>query len=205
MFDGDVLYNKLFAWKGIFGVVPQGLDGMVVSDKFPTYELDRNRCDESYLRWYFRRPPLWEEARTMSTGSAALSKLTLNPPKFLELTIPLPPLAEQRRIVARIEELAAKVEEANTLRQEATAEANALVRAKLYQIDTVIRGEGILANVLISSPRNGWSASCDNASKGTPALSLAAVTGYRYRSTEFKRTSLPASKADTSGLSVGTF
>ena len=191
---GDVIYNKLFAWKGTFGIVPKELDGMFVSDKFPTYELDRSRCDENFLRWYFRHPPLWDEARRMSTGSAALSKLTLNPPKFLELTIPLPPLAEQRRIVARIKELAAKTEEADTLRQEARAEAEALVRAKLHQISTVIRGEGTLADVLISAPRNGWSASCDNASEGNPVLSLAAVTGYRYRPTEFKRTSLPALK-----------
>ena len=38
----------------------------------------------------------------MSTGSAALSKLTLNPPKFLLLTIPLPnsgPARELRRIL----------------------------------------------------------------------------------------------------------
>src|SRR6266487_3374104 len=97
---GDVIYNKLFAWKGTFGIVPQALDGMFVSDKFPTYELDRSRVDEDFLRLYFRCPPLWEEARAMSTGSAALSKLTLNPPKFLLLTMPLPPVAEQRLIVA---------------------------------------------------------------------------------------------------------
>src|SRR5580704_3498665 len=78
---GDVIYNKLFAWKGSFGVVPEELDGMFVSDKFPTYQLDRSRVDERYLKWYFRYPPLWEEARKMSIGSAAISKLTLNPPK----------------------------------------------------------------------------------------------------------------------------
>ncbi|HEV2379020.1 MAG TPA: hypothetical protein VG206_04410 [Terriglobia bacterium] len=116
---GDIIYNKLFAWKGTFGIVPRGLDGMFVSDKFPTYELDRERVDENWLRWYFRCPVLWEEARTMSTGSAALSKLTLNPPKFLLLTMPLPPLDEQRRIVARVEALSAKIEEARSLRAQA--------------------------------------------------------------------------------------
>jgi type I restriction enzyme S subunit len=123
---GDVIYNKLFTWKGTFGIVPQLLDGMFVSDKFPTYELDRSRVDEDFLRLYFRCPPLWEEARTMSTGSAALSKLTLNPPKFLLLTMPLPPLTEQRRVVARIEELAAQIHQAHTLRHQSTDESEAL-------------------------------------------------------------------------------
>lgn len=132
--SGDVIYNKLFAWKGTFGIVPQTLDGMFVSDKFPTYELDRSRVDESYLRWYFRMPEVWAQAQTMSTGSAALSKLTLNPPKFLLLDIPLPPLGEQQRIVARIEELAARVAETRALRLDASAKHVALERAAVASI-----------------------------------------------------------------------
>lgn len=56
---GDVIYNKLFAWKGAFGIVPPELDGMFVSDKFPTYALNVNKVDPNYLRWYFRSPPVW--------------------------------------------------------------------------------------------------------------------------------------------------
>ena len=62
----------------------------------------------------------------MSTGSAALSKLTLNPPKFLLLTMPLPPLAEQRRVVTRIEKLADLIHEARTLRHEAAEHTEGL-------------------------------------------------------------------------------
>ncbi len=116
--SGDVIYNKLFAWKGTFGIVPPEFDGMFVSDKFPTYELDRNRVNDRYLLWFFRQPGVWEQARMMSIGSAALSKLTLNPPKFLELRLPLPPLAEQQRIVARIEDVAEKVNAAQRLLRE---------------------------------------------------------------------------------------
>lgn len=132
---GDVIYNKLFAWKGTFGVISRDLDGMFVSDKFPTYELDRRKIEEGYLRWFFRCPPLWDQAREMSTGSAALSKLTLNPPKFLLLEIPLPPLAEQRQIVARIEELAAHIHEACALRQQAAEEAERFVLSALLHLD----------------------------------------------------------------------
>jgi len=124
--SGDVIYNKLFAWKGTFGVVPPELDGMFVSDKFPTYELDRSRVDDGWLRWYFRCPGLWDEAQAMSIGSAALSKLTLNPPKFLLLTLPLPPVDEQRRVVERLEELASSVHMARGLRQEVANQTDGL-------------------------------------------------------------------------------
>jgi type I restriction enzyme S subunit len=45
--------------------------------------------------------------------------------------IPLPPLAEQQRVVARIEELAAQIKEARTLRKQAVEEADALLRSIL--------------------------------------------------------------------------
>jgi type I restriction enzyme S subunit len=128
----------------------------------------------------------------MSTGSAALSKLTLNPPKFLLLTMPLPPLPEQQRLVARIEELAAQIHEARTLREPARQEANALLNSALRTLASEIEPTGNLGDVLVRPPRNGWSAKCDNADGGTPVLSLATVTGFRYRSSEFKRTSLAA-------------
>ena len=70
----------------------------------------------------------------MSTGSAALSKLTLNPPKFLLLTMPMPPLAEQRRLVSRIEELGAQIHEVRTLRQQSVAAVENLFISKLKAV-----------------------------------------------------------------------
>ncbi len=156
--ENDVIYNKLFAWKGTFGVVPSEFDGMFVSDKFPTYELDTNRVDRDYLRWYFRYPPLWEQARQMSTGSAALSKLTLNPPRFLDLTIPLPPLSDQRRIAARLERFASKINQVQLLQGQSLAESRALKKATLRGFSENVGQLGVLARVLVSKPRNGWSA-----------------------------------------------
>jgi len=129
--EGDVIYNKLFAWKGTFGIVPPELDGMFVSDKFPTYALDDTRVDPGYLRWYFRNPMIWEQARRLSTGSAALSKLTLNPPRFLDLTMPLPPLEEQRRVVEKLDQLAAKTQRMGRLSSIIASEAVALRRVEL--------------------------------------------------------------------------
>jgi len=189
--SGDVIYNKLFAWKGTFGIVPRELDGMFVSDKFPTYRLDATKVHPDYLRWYFRVPGLWEQARQMSTGSAALSKLTLNPPRFPELEVPLPPLAEQRRIVAKIDQLAAKIDEARGLRDTALQGAAAMLPATLRLLSREMDTSGTLGCALVGKPRNGWSARCDNEDSGCPILSLSAVTGFAYQPSAFKRTSLP--------------
>jgi type I restriction enzyme S subunit len=50
------------------------------------------------------------------------------------MEIPLPPIEEQRRIVVRIEQMAAKVAEARALRGQALAERDALMRSALNQI-----------------------------------------------------------------------
>ncbi len=189
---GDVIYNKLFAWKGTFGVVPPSLEGMLVSDKFPTYALDETVVDPQYLQWFFRCPPLWEQARAMSTGSAAVSKLTLNPPKFLLLEIPLPTsLEEQRQVVSHLNGLAAQIAEARGLRERAIRGRDALMASALESRLRSIPVTARLAHYLVAPPRNGWSPRCDNTEGGTAVLSLGAVTGFRYRATEFKRTSLP--------------
>jgi type I restriction enzyme S subunit len=49
------------------------------------------------------------------------------------MEIPLPPVAEQRRIIARIQKIAAQVEAARDLRQAATEQADALVLSVLHR------------------------------------------------------------------------
>jgi type I restriction enzyme S subunit len=148
--SGDVIYNKLFAWKGTFGIVPNELDGMFCSDKFPTYELNREKMSEAYLRWYFRYPPLWDQARQKSTGSAAISKLTLNPPKFLDLTIQAPgDVREQERIALRLETLAEKQREICSLKESVREQINVLKQVVLTDLLKGLNRAGRLGSVLI--------------------------------------------------------
>lgn len=201
---GDVIYNKLFAWKGSFGVVPQDLDGMFVSDKFPTYELDRSVVSEDFLRWYFRYPRLWEEARAKSTGSAALSKLTLNPPRFLDLALRAPKdVGDQQRIADWLEQIASKLKEARKIKASSDAEARVLPQVLISDVLSEYPASGTLGAVCRSKPRNGWSAKCDNAEDGTPVLALGAVTGFHYDPTAVKRTSEPVDSAADYWLKPG--
>jgi type I restriction enzyme S subunit len=187
--SGDVVYNKLFAWKGSFAIADGSVDGCIVSDKFPTYKANAEIVDLSFLRYYFLTPQLAQEAEALSKGAAAISKLTLNPPQFWDMTIPLPPLKEQRRIVVRIEELAARIEEARELRRRAVEQTEALLRSNYKKLFSDIPLDGRLIDVLLEKPRNGWSARCDNAENGIAVLTLTAVTGFQYQENEFKRTS----------------
>lgn len=188
---GDVVYNKLFAWKGAFAIADSWVSGHLVSDKFPTYRLDESLVDADYLGFYFRSPRLAYQAEMLSKGAAAISKLTLNPPQFWDLTMPLPPLVEQQRIAELLRATEDAVSEARRLRVEATSEVEALMTSAIGKRLARFEASGHLRDVLTGKPRNGWSAPCDNADGGTAVLSLGAVTGFTYRPTEFKRTSEP--------------
>jgi type I restriction enzyme, S subunit len=200
---GDVVYNKLFAWKGAFAVADETVDGLIVSDKFPTYAVDEAQVDPQYLGYFFRTHQLAFQAERLSKGAAAISKLTLNPPQFWDLTIPLPSLDEQKQIVSLLRRAEAGLEEARRLRQEAQAEAAALASAIIGERLESFAPKGELAEVLEDKPRNGWSAPCDNAGDGTPVLSLGAVTGFVYRPSEYKRTSEPTEPGAHYWLSAG--
>jgi type I restriction enzyme S subunit len=129
--EDDFVYNRLFAWKGSFALATADNTGCYVSNEFPCFVMKSDRVDGRYLWRYFSRASAWDDALGLSTGGTPTSRNRLKEEKFLAMQIPLPPLAEQRRIVARIEELSAKIEEARTLRQEAADDIEALCRSVL--------------------------------------------------------------------------
>jgi hypothetical protein len=65
----------------------------------------------------------------------------VRPKNPLAATIPLPPLDEQRRIVARIEALATRIEQARGLRRKAMAEADRLLIAMAHRDDLEVDGK----------------------------------------------------------------
>lgn len=132
---GDFVLNIVFAWEGAVAVVGSNDAGMIGSHRFPTFRADPPRLEAMFLLWYFRTPRGLELLGRVSPGGAGRNR-TLSRAAFLEQSVPLPPLAEQRRIVAKIEHLAAKVEEARRLRRQAADEVSVLGRAvadRLYR------------------------------------------------------------------------
>jgi type I restriction enzyme S subunit len=130
--DGDFVYNRLFAWKGSFAVASKENDGCYVSNEFPCFKVKRERLDGRFLWRYLSRTSTWEEALSLSTGGTPTSRNRLKEDKFLAFKIPLPPLDEQRRIVARIEALAAKIQEARGLQGGVIERCDAICRSMIF-------------------------------------------------------------------------
>ncbi len=124
-----VVMSQLFGWEGALALSSHQFAGKFLSPQFPTFLCDLGKLDRDFLGWVLRRPALWEDLASRASGMGDRRR-TLNPDALFACEIPLPPLAEQRRIVARIEELAAQIHEALALRQQATTETEALRAAQ---------------------------------------------------------------------------
>jgi type I restriction enzyme S subunit len=144
---GEFLVAEIDAKVGGFGIVPALLDGSIVSSHYFLFVIDEAKLDRQFLDFFIRTPAFHGQVAAQgSTNYAAI-----RPAHVLNYEIPLPPLAEQQRIVARIEELAAQIQEARTLRQQAADEAEALVHASTsklaYQTEWEMRRLPLVAKI----------------------------------------------------------
>jgi type I restriction enzyme S subunit len=119
---GEFLVAEIDAKLGGYGIVPEELDGAIVSSHYFLYVIDETKLDRRFLSYFIRTHDFFDQVSAKgSTNYAAI-----RPHHVLEYKILLPPLDEQRRIVARIEVLAAKVEQAQRLRQRSAGEVERL-------------------------------------------------------------------------------
>jgi len=129
---GEFLVAEIDAKVGGYGIVPEALDGAIVSSHYFLFVVDESKLNRRFLDFFTRTPAFREQVEAQgSTNYAAI-----RPAQVLEYGIPLPPLSEQRRVVARIEELAAQIHEARTLRHQAAKDAESLMSsagAKLFE------------------------------------------------------------------------
>lgn len=156
------ILSRIDARNGAFGLVPDTLDGAIVSNDFPVFNHNLSRIIPRFLGWMSKTGWFVDLCRHASEGTT--NRVRLKEERFLEAKIPLPPLPEQQRIVAKIEHLAAKIYEARTCRQHAAEETEVLypleLAASMEPHSTGWKRETV-ADV-ITSMDAGWSPQCDN-------------------------------------------
>jgi type I restriction enzyme S subunit len=129
--QGDLIINKIWVRHGSTAIAGADVDGCAASGEFPTFTLDESRVAPRWLHWQTKTKGFWAKCDALSQGTSGKNRI--KPELFLTVRVPLPPLADQRRVVGRIEALAAQIHEARTLRHQAAEEADALTKSTLNQ------------------------------------------------------------------------
>lgn len=104
--ENQFILSRLNGWEGAVDVVSAELDGCLVSNEYPTFAINSDLAYPGYLRWITRWSRFWEQF--IPRGSMVRRK-RVKPEQLLEVEIPLPPMAEQRRVVWKLDRVQACV------------------------------------------------------------------------------------------------
>ncbi len=102
--EGDLVINTLWAWMGAMGVSP--LNG-IVSPAYHVYE-PVVQLTPGFIDAFVRLPVFAQEVTRYSKGVWS-SRLRLYPEGFFEVSLPVPPLREQRQIVSYLADESSKL------------------------------------------------------------------------------------------------
>jgi len=129
---GQVILSEIWGKKGAIGFVPEEGDGALCTSHFFLFDVCRDRVEPGWLHSVFHANYLADQLDSQAFGTTGYA--AVRPKALLAATIPLPPLEEQRRIVARIDRLAAKIDEANLLSRQCDLITDSLLLAAYHKI-----------------------------------------------------------------------
>jgi type I restriction enzyme S subunit len=89
---GDLLVAEIDAKVGGFGIVPQDLDGAIVSSHYFLFEIDNRKLTESWLDQFVKAGKMQRQVDAVGSTNYA----SIRPQDVLTFQIPLPDVAEQR-------------------------------------------------------------------------------------------------------------
>jgi type I restriction enzyme S subunit len=129
---GQFIISKIDARNGAMGIVPESLDGAVVTGDFLLFDFNSQIINGKYFDFYTRLYSFDRDCKLCSEGSTNRVRLKVN--KFLNLAISLPSLSEQQRIVSNIEGIKTRLEQIKDLRGLQSKEINNLLFSKYTEL-----------------------------------------------------------------------
>ncbi|MFN6527466.1 restriction endonuclease subunit S [Nostoc sp. ChiSLP03a] len=121
---------------GQAGIVKKFAEGTIFPDLFILVPLDSHKILPSFFVAWWNNPLMREKITEVAKTTSGIWKI--NQGHIASFSIPVPPLSEQHRIVAYLDELQTKVDTMKQLREQAMKELDALIPSIL---DKAFKGE----------------------------------------------------------------
>lgn len=129
---GQFLISRIDARHGAFGIVPANLDGALVSNDFPCFDINSSKVLPHFFEWYSRTPEFVDLCRRASEGST--NRVRMKEDKFLKISVPMLPLDEQRDIVRRLDDVSALVDRRRRAVEASERETQAMLLKAFQQV-----------------------------------------------------------------------
>jgi type I restriction enzyme, S subunit len=115
---GQLVLSKIDARNGAFGILPADCDGAIITGNFWAFEVNTALLEPLFLRYFTTTPLFIDFCIRASEGTT--NRRYLQESRFLNQSVPLPPIAAQRRCIERIQEIEKRVLRIHQLRDEST-------------------------------------------------------------------------------------
>ena len=112
--SGQFIVSKIDARNGAFGIIPEVLNGAIVTNDFPLYDVDTKKINPRFLLLITTTTEFIGFAQSCSSGTTNRQRMDMD--MFLNQRIPLPNIEEQEKIVKNYY---SKIEEAQNLSKQA--------------------------------------------------------------------------------------
>ena len=129
---GDLVFSNVFAWEGAIAVASPADAGRFGSHRFITCVVDSDKANATYLKLYLTASPGGRAQVMQASPGGAGRNRTLGVEKMGQIHVPLPPLAEQQAIVARLDALAEKTRQVEAHLDAVERDAERLIRSYLF-------------------------------------------------------------------------
>lgn len=97
--SGQFIISKIDARNGALGIIPDDLEGAIVTNDFPTFFVDNTRINSHFLLLITTTKTFINFAQSCSSGTTNRQRINIE--QFLNIKIPLPSLKVQNQIVSK--------------------------------------------------------------------------------------------------------
>lgn len=123
--------SRIDARNGAMGIVPESLDGALVTNDFPLFEVNQEHILPQYMGWLCRTPAFVDLCARASEGTT--NRVRLKEDEFLRLEIQIPDTSEQQRIVFRIDAVQQQLQAAAKLRSSIDRDIASLLAVRFQE------------------------------------------------------------------------
>ena len=150
---GQFILSKIDARNGAMGIIPEKLDGAIVTQDFLAYDVDTTKINPQYLVLVSTTKQFIDFCQSCSSGTT--NRQRVDEDKFLNIQIPLPPLAEQNKLV---EEYNTYVKQADRIVAECKKIDNDIIQCfnNSIGLKQIVRSTQLLSFIRLKDTSSRW-------------------------------------------------
>jgi type I restriction enzyme S subunit len=133
---GQFILSRIDARNGAFGIVPEELEGAIVTNDFLAFNINEEEVEREFFNVFLQAPQFLEACMKASRGNT--NRKRVDEDFFLNYQVNLPPLAEQHEIIKQINKGRTKLALAQ---HEITHQQSLLAKLKQAILQEAIQGK----------------------------------------------------------------